>query len=278
MSYAYNLLADPAFVSSLRQDNSSWTNNWGSWTSAIVEPVVESGGGFTASGSYPEVGTVTVDQMPRTAVIGDIFVFSGGSTLTLTVAIAETSDTSQDVTGTVSGIYNQQSSTWGGIAVGEKIIEHKTHLPRFTKYPSDSIVQREGRIDLVANTSYDATKHNFYGGGIAYAWGNTFNKAMGNATIYNTSIVTKLMTNDSRNGSSQTISDASEDIRNVMTPDVNTTILQMRNFGGAVDKGEHEHDPERKGGYWWVEFYLLDTNNVAKQGAASPYFFLEIVG
>ena len=288
MSYAYNLLADPSFVASLRQDNTSWTHGFTAWDSVTVKPAVTTG--FTAgSNVYPAAGTVVVDQLPMNALIGDIFVFSGGSTITLTTAVNLSTDPTT-LAGTVSGIYDQQNTQWNGIAATETIVEHKTHLPKFVKWPKDTVVSRDGRVDLVAQTSYDSTKHNYYGGGVAFAWGYTANIWYGNHRVYNTSLeggypmVTKLRTSDlyadgtKMNGSSQNQLYGSSDIRNVMTPDVTTTILQMRDFGGYFDRGEHQHDSDRKGGYWWVEMYLLDTNSVAKSWITSPYFFLEIEG
>jgi len=295
MSYANNLLANPAFVSSLKQDTSSWTKNWSSWSDTILQPVVTSGGGFTASVAYPEVGTVTVDQMPRTAGENDILVFSGGSTLKVTVAIEATTTVETDLTGTISGIYDQQDSLWKGIAATEKIVEHKSHMPMFQAWPKDSVVARANQIDFVAQTGFDPAIHKTETGGtwvVQYAWGYSADLRLGNHANHSTQthldypMVVMLANTDryfpsqvlgSMNGNGQNNANSTRDVRNVFSPDLQTTVLQLKDFNipGYFVRGEHQNDSTRKGGYWWVEMYLFD-GGVLKQTFYSPTFFLEV--
>ena len=269
MSFSFNLLADPGFVAGLKQDASSYVYEKTSW-SGTTQPIVENGGGYTNSSYSPvePTGTVTVNQFPVVGRIGDELIFSGGYRIKLTTAIDTPTTSSQALVGKING----------PIAAGETIVKHVVNVPKWVTYPKDTKVKRDGRIDLVAVSNYDASKHNLWGGGVQYVWNYSRSLYHWNPQFFQAGFGYTLASSDSNNGDAQQASWPSEDIRNVMTPDARTTVLQMRDFGRSFDRGEHQTEPDNKGGYWWVEGYLYDqsTPKVVKEKFSSPNFFLEI--
>jgi hypothetical protein len=190
---AHNLFANPSFVGGLHQDPSS-----SAFIRRNFDPARTATSAFSAL-SYGEQclnslysdeanclaapstwykgapGSITVSRFPDAGANGDQIVFgsavSSGSylsskrtTLTLTAYHAGGSG-SQTLTGAFDG----------PIAIGDEMVEHRTHYPHFVSSPSDTVIHKDKVVTLVAQTSYDADRHSFYNGGVAMRWVNSKN-------------------------------------------------------------------------------------------------------
>jgi|TARA_R100001443_G_scaffold25177_1_gene37831 hypothetical protein len=274
MSSAFNKLADPAYLAGLKQDDSSYVHERTTWP---TQPTV-------TNGASAGTGTVTIDINTDPASVGDVFLFSGGHSLTITTGNHINTPTSPDnLTGTVSGT----------IANGEKLISHQQNILRFTKVQPYTWVKRSEMATMSCSTNWDSSIHGIWTNGssqtLEYWWHYSSNinpdsgYTPGSDANYATfgkkfnNFVTPYAT---RLGQSYSADKPGVDFWNIVTSSVGrTTTFQVGPFGSAFDRGVHEEYPDRKGGYWWVEakhVHVLNNVKYTRSSVTTPMFFLEI--
>lgn len=192
---AHNLFANPSFVGGLHQDPSSSAVSRGDFapartaTSAFTSSsygeqcenslYTDEANCLAASGDLKwykgAPGSITVSGFPDAGAAGDKIVFASGvsagsyvsskrTTLTLTAYHAGGSEAQ-----TLTGAFD------GPVAIGDVMVEHRTHFPHFISSPSYTVTHKDKVVTLIAQTSYDADKHSFYNGGVAMRWVNSRN-------------------------------------------------------------------------------------------------------
>tara|TARA_Y100000593_G_scaffold28103_1_gene56191 strand:+ start:392 stop:1345 length:954 start_codon:yes stop_codon:yes gene_type:complete len=310
----HNLFSNPSFVGGLHQDPSSAATSITvfdpartaseAFTSASgYGPQCYDGTTFTANGSYTTeaacvaasdtwrasaYGQIDVSGFPDDAAAGDKIVFANTTTAgsyvtskrtTLTLTAAHTGAAGSQ---TLTGLFD------GPVASGDVIVEHKTHYPQFISFPESPVVNKDEVAKLVAQTSYDATKHNYYTGGVAYRWlrsGNIYISGVHPNSISTTSpfgypsiggFPEIFQTNDVANDKSRG-NDPLRDIVNVSTPSVNTCVIEIGPFGSKwMRQAEDVNNPEKHGSWWWCDMMLLDSSKAVKKVIQSPLIFLEV--
>jgi len=310
----HNLFFNPSFVGGLHQDPSSAATSITTFDPARTAseaftsasgygPQCYDGTTFTANGLYTTeancvaagdtwragaYGQIDVSGFPDDATAGDKIVFanttadgnyvtSKRTTLTLTAA-----HTGADGAQTLTGLFD------GPVASGDAIVEHRTHYPQFISYPIDPVVNKDDVATMVAQTSYDATKHNYYTGGVAYRWVQSDRIEIGGVHPNNISSTSpfgypvrggnpeEFRTDDDNNGKSRW-TDPLRDIVNVSTPYAHTCVIEIGPFGSKFMKQDTDiNNPEKHGTWWWCDMMLLDSSFAVQKVVQSPLVYLEV--
>ena len=311
----HNLFADPAWVGGLHQDPSS-----ASIITSTFSPTITTTSSFSAS-SYGHQcsnvlysnkedceaanpagtwdsgapGTINVDSFDSNAAAGDKITFSStaadGSYVTSRQSVLTLTQyhTASQSASTLTGVFD------GPVASGATVVSHKTHLPRWIKYPGNTEVHKDSVVTLVAQTSYDSATHNYYNGGTAFRW--VMSERIEHISPSNINPRTHatdpfgypnvggagvggdpdiFRTNDTLNGKAQG-GDPNVDILNMSTPSANTCVLEIGPFGSMFNNPRNNVTyPSKKGAWWWCEQLLLDSSSAIQMVLQTPYFFLEV--
>jgi hypothetical protein len=312
----HNLFANPAWVGGLHQDPSSSHSLINAFDPAITttsafsssygyghqcsntlaqynsKEACEAVSGYTWHGGAP--GTINVDAFDSNAAAGDRITFSSTvtdgnyiSSYRSVLTLTQYHDASTSAS-TLTGEFD------GPVASGATVVSHKTHYPRWISSPRDTEVHKDSVIKLIAQSSYDATKHSFYGGGTQFRWlmvnrlhivnpstirpRTHATDPFGYRTIYVNGMSSPQIftTSSAKNGEAQG-GDPGVDVLNVSTPNASTCVLEIGPFGSMFNgRNNNMAYPEKLGAWWWCEQLLLDDEDQIQMVLQTPLFFLEV--